>query len=388
MLGHSPLGASGAERWMNCPGSVGLSVGVNDEEDDTFSRPGTAAHALGEQCLRLGTEAWTYIGARAVEEEAGVVVDKEMADAVQFYLDEVRRCHPDRDQGNTWIERRFHCPTIHELSYGTSDLTHLALPVLHVWDFKYGAGIVVDVKENPQLMYYACGMLTDLGLWDTVETVVLHICQPRGFHHDGQHREWSISTVDLSVWLVSVLVPAMETALVSRETKSGEHCRFCPVRRRACPQLISDVEEVGAIMAKMEKKGGARELTNDELARFFELKLSSRIAFKAAEETIFARLQAGQAIPGTKLASAKANREWKDDAEAALTEQYKDRAFERKLKSPAQIEKLPEGEKFTARYAFKPDAGLVVVPAGDSRVAVSKDTKSMFEAATKKRKAK
>ena len=386
MQGHSPLGASGAERWMNCPGSVGLSVGVNDEEDDTFSRPGTAAHSLGELCLTGRFEAWQYVG----QELEGIPVDKEMADAVQFYLDEVRRCHPERNQGDTWIERRFHCPSIHELFYGTSDLTHVDLGwgILHVWDFKYGAGIVVDVKENPQLMYYACGMLTELELWDTVETVVLHICQPRGFHHDGQHREWSISTVDLSVWLFSVLVPAMERALVSRDTASGDHCRFCPVRRRACPQLLSDVEEVGAIMAKMEKKGGARELTNDELARFFELKLSSRIAFKAAEETIFARLQAGQAIPGTKLASAKANREWKDDAEAALTEQYKDRAFERKLKSPAQIEKLPEGEKFTARYAFKPDAGLVVVPAGDSRVAASKDTKSMFEAATKKRKGK
>ncbi|KKL70503.1 hypothetical protein LCGC14_1931500, partial [marine sediment metagenome] len=31
---HSPLGGSGAARWMRCPGSVALSYGVEDEESE------------------------------------------------------------------------------------------------------------------------------------------------------------------------------------------------------------------------------------------------------------------------------------------------------------------------------------------------------------------
>src|SRR5690606_938184 len=111
---------------------------------------------------------------------------------------------------NAFIERRFHCPSIHPLFYGTSDFCFLDADArtLHVWDYKHGAGIVVEVEDSPQLKYYACGMLEDLGLWDDIDRVVLHIVQPRGWHSDGPHRIWSISTDDLDAWLADVLVPA------------------------------------------------------------------------------------------------------------------------------------------------------------------------------------
>lgn len=386
--GHSPLGASGASRWMVCPGSVGLSHGRADEQDDTFSRPGTAAHTLAETALKAGYDAWTRVG----EQVNDVPVDKEMADAVQVYLEYVRTTFPDRHQGNSWVERRFHCPSIHKLFYGTSDFVFLAeeARTLYVVDYKHGAGIVVEVEGNKQLRYYACGVLEDLKLWDAVDKVVLVIVQPRGWHSDGPIRQSTVSTPELIAWLEDDLVPAMDEALVSRETRSGEHCRFCPARYAACPQILADLEELEAMLKSIEGRT-AKDLTNAQVARLLDLREVLKIAVKAAEDTAFARLNSGHSIPGWKLAPSKVNREWKPGAEAALKKKYKDRAYTKpELKSPAAVDSLPEGEKITARWAFKPEAGLRVVKATDSRPAVNKDTKSLFtpvkKSTTKKEK--
>lgn len=384
--GHSPLGASGSHRWMACPGSVSLSEGIHEEESE-HAITGTAAHAVAAECLTSGEDAWQWIGSYYGDEsdpESGIPVDKDMADAVQVYLDAVREAHPDRNQGNFFVERSFHCPSIHDLFYGTTDCAYYdeVAATLHVWDYKHGAGIVVEVKDNPQLKYYAVGALTELDLWLRVDTVVLHIAQPRGFHFDGPVREWSISVNSLAEWLRGELVPAMDRALVSRDTASGEHCRFCPARFRACPQLLADADELEGLL-----KMPAEELTNEQVARFLDLEDVLKIAGKAARQTAFNRMQAGHAIPGRKLAKAKADRVFKDGAEAAAKEKFGDAAYTAPaLKSPAQIEKLPEGAAFIAQWAYKPDNGLTLAKGDDARPAVSRETKSMFEAATKSRK--
>lgn len=410
LLAHSPLGGSGASRWMPCPGSVGLSEGIPPEEDDDeFSAPGNAAHAVAAYCLTTDCEAWELIGTRLSPGKdgklvftppnyrpaniEGIVVDKEMADAVQMYLDAIRYAHPDQDQGNTWVERRFHCPEIHELYYSQSDFTHLSTAApgfgfntLDVWDFKYGAGIVVEVKNNVQCMYYACGMLEDLGLWNTVDRVKLHIVQPRGFHFDGPIRSWSISTDDLWDWLWDILVPAMDTALVSNKTASGEHCRFCPARGRKCPQLMKDLDELEELVKKMNA-GTAAKLKPAENARILTLMVPAMIARKQALKNATGQLSVGHKVPGWKLAAARKNREFKEGAEAAAKKLFGKRAMtEVVLKSPAQIEALPEGKKFTTRWAFKPEGSLTVVPEGDARMEVSKETKSMFKPKPKKGK--
>lgn len=382
-MSHSPLGASGAHRWMKCPGSVGLGYGVDDPESD-HAALGTAAHHIGAECLKKGVDAWTFMDA-----PLDIPCDKEMADAVQVYLDTIRRWHPDRHQGNSLIERSFYCPDIHKYFYGTADFVYVGEREVHVWDYKYGAGIVVEVKENPQCMYYACGVLSDLALWDSrVDTVVLHIVQPRGFHYDGPVRDWSISVDDLHDWLWGTLVPAMDRALVSRDTVSGEHCRFCPSRLMACPQLAKDMDELEKLMKEFEGKGAA-DLSNDQVARYLDLFDTAKITAKAAEQVAFTRLSAGHEIPGRKLAAKRPNREWKKGAEKHIVKKFGKNAYtEPALKSPAQIDAMPEGKALTTRYAFKPDTGLTVVKGEDARQEVSPSTKSMFQKATNTRKGK
>lgn len=387
---------------MPCPGSVAQSRGVEDDESE-FAALGTAAHALGEYCLNGSWDAWEYIGdysyggiISSVERlgienaNRGFAVDKDMADAVQIYLDAVRMWHPKRNQGNFWVEKKFYSPSIHKFFYGQSDVVYLDEPekTLHVWDYKHGAGVIIEVPWNPQGMYYACGIMEELELWDTVDKVVIHIAQPRGWHSAGPIRHWSISTEDLLVWLEDTLVPAMDHSLVSSETQSGEHCRFCPARSRACPRLMEGMKEL-QIMVEEINKVGADKLTNVQVATFMDLFDVAKIVNKAAEKTAFTRLSAGAVVPGRKLANARANRTWKDGAEVAIKKKFGKKAMTVPvLLSPAKIEAMPEGETITARWAEKPDAGLTVVKAGDSRRAVNTDTKSLFKAAAKKRKGK
>lgn len=405
---HSTLGASGAFRWLppphggGCFGSVGLSYGISeDEDDDTFSKPGTAAHALAASCLTQGNDAWQSIG----EQFGGVDVDKEMADAVQMYADVIRYEYPDRHQGNSWIERGFHCPEIHDLCYGTADFVYWdeAARTLHVWDYKHGAGIVVDATNNVQCMYYACGVLEDLDLWLAVDTIVLHICQPRGFHFDGPIREWSIDVSDLEDWMMDVLIPGMENALVSRDTKSGEHCRFCPARLRACPQLMMDMGELwdiletlgvipggdqtleemeAAVKASLEGRT-ADKLDTEDLARGLDLLDLTPILKKAYERVAFNRMtQNGVMIENRKLVNKRMNRTMKDGGEKKAVKTFgKKRAFTvSELKSPAEIDKMPGGKAFTAEWAYKPKGDITIAKASDNRRPIEpKDVSKMFK---------
>lgn len=382
--GHSPLGASGASRWMKCPGSVSLSRGHSDEESE-HAALGTAAHELAAHCLTEDLDAWMMIGSPT----GGHIVDKDMADAVQVYLDYIRNHHVAQAH-NSYIEHRFHRPGLHKFFYGTTDFAFIDgnKRELTVVDYKHGIGVVVEAPNNPQLMYYAAGMVDELDLWHAIDTIRVVVVQPRAFHSQGPIREWTLTTEALDDWLTNDLIPAMNTALVSNDTMSGEHCRFCPVRSKACPQLLRDMDELEALVTEVESKSkGAEELTNEQLARFHDLFDVAKIVKKAADATTFNRLQAGATIRGCRLVSAKVNRTWKEDAEPALKEKFGKDAYEPEtLKSPAQIEKLAEGEKMTARWAFKPEAGLVLARGEDTRPSVNSETKSLFKPVKKGKK--
>ncbi len=89
-------------------------------------------------------------------------------------------------------------------------------------------------------------------------------------------------------------------------------------------------------------------------------------AFTAA---IDAQIQAraignGELIPGVVVKNSVTHRRWSDPETAAqlAQETIGDKAFERELLSPAQMEKLgDEGKSFVAVASFKPEAGKRVV---------------------------
>lgn len=61
-------------------------------KSSSYSSEGTAAHKLAEMCLLENKDARAFVGTIIETESDGSwEVTREMAEAVQFYLDEVRR---------------------------------------------------------------------------------------------------------------------------------------------------------------------------------------------------------------------------------------------------------------------------------------------------------
>jgi hypothetical protein len=355
--------------------------------------------------MRENIDTWTRLG----QVYEGSPVDKDMAVAVQSWLDLIRAAHPDRNQGNAWIERKFHCPSIHRLFYGTSDFIYYdALTrTLHVWDYKHGVGVIVEAENNPQGLYYGAGAVEELGLWDLVDTIVIHIVQPRAAHWKGPHRSWTVTAEFLGDWVEETLIPAMnraERVMVPvqgsdafyyevPEPVMGDHCQFCPVRHLKCPALLKTKERLEAMVLTYESLG-IEGFTPEERGEILDLTERLKPMVKGNNAEVAKLFAKGTAIPGWKQVRGKVNRRWPDtvklgEVELPIAEvarkEFGDAAFTKpELLSPAAMEDLPLGKAFAVRHAFKPEGALTVVRDTDGRSEVSRDTKPMFKPVAKK----
>jgi hypothetical protein len=359
---HSTLGASSMERWANCPGSVELlkHLGFVEVTDDPeYRRDGTAAHALAAICLETGADAWERIG----ETIADVEVSSEMANAVQVYLDRCRMGDPD----NCGIEQRISSER-HPLYYGTVDRWELYQKdrKLVVRDYKHGVGIVVEVEDNVQVLYYAWGIL-QLPDCANVETVELEIVQPRAWSGDGQKwHTWTVSADYVRKWGEEVLFPLMARVAFDRNLDPGAHCRFCPAKL-VCPVLVS----VFGAMAKADVSSLVH-VDDGTLGRDYGLIDAAKAYMKALTEQVDVRLKRGVEVPNAKLVMSKVDRVWKPEAETVMVQRYGDKALvPAVLKSPAEMEKVDtEAKALVKTWAFKPEGRLVAAPLSDKRKAV------------------
>ncbi len=369
---HSTLGASAAERWMECPGS---NVIINEldlppSEESDFAKEGTAAHEAAAHCERAGLDAWEIEGQTFL----GYVVDREMVDAIQDYLDEIARLRAEHlSLGNICKELTEYRVSgdFHPLFFGTVDKGIVGEQILDVIDLKYGAGIAVDAYENKQLKYYAVGILEKF-IGPLTGRVRLTIVQPRAYHEDGPIRSWETTFEELIAWKKTTLIPAMNRAEIDTTLTPGDHCRFCPAKI-VCPVLT-------AIFGASVKADASAlvNLSDTTLALDYSLIDASKHYWKAVEAEVFRRLNRGDVVSAGetkntfKLVPQKANRVFSPEAvEEAKKLFTQEELFVMKMATPAQIDKLgTKGKKFTKEFAYTPYTGLTVAPADDPRVGV------------------
>ena len=379
MTTHSKLGASGAERWMNCPGSVALldTLQVSEDTDEpSYRAEGTAMHEVAAECLKSGLDAWEYVG----RWKNGVDITTDMADAVQVYLDFCREAQAHNIR--TLIEQPV-SSMAHKDMFGTVDFAVVvgqpgiphcpigSLTAIKVVDLKGGQGIMVEATDNPQMKYYAFCLIETIQSEERVQfpdnlPVDLTIVQPRGFHMDGPIRSWSTTWGELRAWAYDVLIPAMQATSIDDTLEAGPWCRFCPAKL-VCPMLTS--------LFRAASTYNPQEIVHaDEasLGRSYQYIQGVKFYIKALEDETFRRLSQGKEVPGTVLVHKRANRVFKstvDDiplADAAAMELGPDAWTKPELKSPPEIEKLGErGKEFVKRWAFKPETGLTVALASD-----------------------
>jgi hypothetical protein len=238
---HSNLGASGAYRWMRCPGSVALSKDIPDKESP-YAREGSAAHYLSEQAfgslppVRPSILYSKDIG-KPCPKWPDITITQDMIDAIDIYWEHAMEVYLHCGK-HVAVEQPFNLNWLHAGLWGTNDLSGYdeQNSVLYVSDYKHGAGVSVEVVNNPQLMYYALGALgPDNPL--KVETVILSIIQPRAYHPDGAIRQWETTPDVIYKWANTVLSPAV-AAVESPDAPlvTGDHCKFCKAMA-VCPAV-------------------------------------------------------------------------------------------------------------------------------------------------------
>ena len=386
-IAHSPLGASGSGRWMNCPGSIQLQkkLGIFHTESGFAAKEGTAAHEVLAQCLADGMklEPLDFLGRTVVVEGTSFEVDQKMVEALNVCYNHVyENMKEARAMGRiiSYIEVSMQ-HSKHELMFGTTDCAIVAIRddgkvVIWVNDLKYGQGIVVEPTTS-QIKYYAT-LVADRLLkeeiiqsYDDIVLVYLTIMQPRIPHTDGLIRTKYLSGEQLYDWYSEMLVPAMkETENPDAVLQMGDWCTFCPVKTH-CPAMATAVVDFSSAKPPEEMDG-------DELGRAI-MKLDAIIKLKERYEAVaLKKAMRGEKIYGKKLVKQKANRKWREGiAELMLIEQYGEEAYTKKLKGIPDIEKLPDGKTFVAQYAFQPtDSGLTLAPLSDNR----KEAKTLMAA--------
>ena len=373
---------------MNCPGSVKLAARYPDTAG-AAAREGTFAHYVAQRCLEDGVAASSWLGKTSKNGEFACT--QEMVDAVQLYLDAVRSVsliYGVSGGADVQVEAKVQLPVaLGPGVYGTADALVWADRgrKLHVFDFKYGAGVMVPADDNSQLDIYAVGALMTFGDkrarfgLKNVE-VVVHIVQPRC----GSAAPWRSSeprmALDLLGWADSVLVPAAHATdndnadLVPGETQ----CRFCPAKVE-CPALREQTLEVAqAVFDDDElaepKAPDVERLSPEDVARLLAAAPRVRDYLNAVEKRAVELANGGGTVPGYKLVERAGVRRWTNeaDAEAALRGADVD-PFERpKLLSPAKAEKAlgRARAKLVAELAHKPVTGTVIVPDSDKRPAI------------------
>lgn len=389
---HSDVGASGMSRWSVCPGSVQLArrvaaMGAMPDTSSEFADEGTAAHEVAARCLESGADAWEFMSQKVTVGEREFIVDAEMVENVQVFLDAVREVCGEHD--TILVETHLSMPDYHPGIRGTADAIVLhrrsaehAINSFTLLDLKYGQGVAVEGPGNKQLRYYAAAAWFTLGeRAEAVSMVTMKIVQPRMEHPDGYVRGEALSTHQLGEWLETEMLPAIKrTEDPDAPCVAGEHCQFCPVALY-CKEVMGPFAEMFEAAGSLpEDEAKDNEVFLDTSAEALAA-LAERIplvkrAIKAIEREVFARLQKGNDVPGFKLVAKRTDRVWSEGADELLKLAFGDAAFNpAKLKSPAQIEKIKEGGKeFVAANAYKPEAGLTFAPASDNRDAVAART--------------
>ncbi|MEM0949566.1 MAG: DUF2800 domain-containing protein [Pseudomonadota bacterium] len=409
---HAEYGASGAKRYLECPGSIGLSrsLGPQPRKSSEFAAEGTLAHAIAETCLLTGKKPHDFVGETRTCEGYTFDIDDEFADAVKVYVDYVNglrlfgaEVHLEVAVDPSWAfggAAQGLPPT-----FGTAD-TLAYLPderSLHIVDLKFGRGVVVEAEGNPQIRYYGTGglgakvfqVLNGKPLAQMVDRVTLTIVQPRAWHAAGPARSETLSVRELTDWANDDLRTGIERAEADngQTFKPGSWCQFCPAfahckaRRDHAAAMATDLAAAAfggkplenvdpkKVPAAVQQHGA--NISPEDLSALLDKIALWRPWVKAVEDYAEDLVSNGGNIPGYALRPTTPRRHWQDDDEDKMRSRI---AFEtplrigevteRRLLSPAKVQKKIGKKKYdahVAQFVETRSTGMKLEPEDDPR---------------------
>lgn len=377
-MAHALLAPSSAHRWMHCPGSVHLERTIPEIVSE-FAVEGTAAHRLAEICLRDGSDAGRHVGKMYSVGEPGVVgsvdawlIEKEMAEYVQVYLDYVREV---AGGGRLLVEQRLPLTwlTREDGAHGTADAVIVGNEELVIIDLKYGAGVRVVADGNEQLLVYAAAAREHYSIFGNFEKITVVVVQPRLDHIDSL----TVTGPELDAFAVAVETAAAAVMAAGQDRRAlvpgDKQCRFCKAKA-VCPAVTAmSLAKATESFADLEAAAAV------DLARSMAAVDMVEGWCRAVRAEVERRLLGGSAVEGYKLVEGrKGSRKWTSEAEAGVEMGLMglgDDIWKKTLISPTQAEKLFKNDPsvWPALLAMvtQNQGPPSVAPASDKRPAVA-----------------
>jgi hypothetical protein len=371
---------------MHCTPSARLEATIPDSTSD-YAKEGKLAHAIAELKVRkkfIEPMSQRTFNTRHNKLKKDPLYQPEMESCTDEYLDyitETALSYATRPY--ITAERKLDFSRYVPQGFGTGDCLIIGEDTLHVIDFKYGQGVVVDVENNPQLMLYGLGALEAYRVLYTIKHIALTIIQPRA--QGDTVKEWNIEAEDLINWGAFTIRPLAERADKGEgDFVPGDWCRFCRAksqcRARATSNLALEAFSGKDAPSKVDSGEFPKPplLTDDEIGEVLIRATDIEKWATDLKEYALSAVLSGKPITGWKAVEGRSSRKF-DDISAAFADIEKagiDDAmlYERRPLTLAALEKAIGKSKFAeiaGTHIITPPGKPTLVPESDRRTAIT-----------------
>lgn len=390
---HAKLSASGAELWLNCPGSVHMAE-LFPEKTSPAAIEGTLAHELAQTMILSASSGSDQLDP---EREAEYRSEKDKVNAfysehenlegsfdgmkkilapyVDYVIEEYQKIKSKDPAAELMTEQHVDFSDIVPGGFGTSDVVIIGAEICEVIDLKYGKGVPISAINNPQIRLYTYGTMAAFDLSYDFSKVKMVIYQPR---LDSVTSE-ELSADDLRSWGKAVIAPAAKKALGKKLTyKPGPWCKshFCPAAG-SCKARAAEMHKFEEMMKK--RKADDAVLSGNEMGKALAAAREYTTWAKDLENEALAMAQEGETVTGWKVVESTSKRKYKSEeiVAATLEKAGYDPAliFEKKLLGITKMTQLVGKKEFKELLedpglVFKPEGAPTLAPESDKRPAI------------------
>jgi hypothetical protein len=240
--------------------------------------------------------------------------------------------------------------------FGSADLLGRIGDRAIVLDWKFGDGVVVDAVENAQGMFYsAAAMRTPETQWvfNGATEIEIIIVQP------PMVRRWVTTPERIKQFEAELVAAVKQSQKDDAAFNAGDHCRWCAAKP-VCPKMTGEVDRF--------MKTSLQTIDATQIGHYLQQADQIEDFIKSVREMAFTMLENDVPVSGYKLVAKRGTRQWanEDDAIKFLG----DKAFESKLISVAQAEKLVGKKNFPQELAVSVSTGNTLANEDDPRPAI------------------
>jgi hypothetical protein len=241
--------------------------------------------------------------------------------------------------------------------FGSTDLIGRLGNRAIVLDWKFGDGVMVEVEENPQLMFYAAAaMRTPEAQWafEGVTEIEMVIVQP------PEVRRWVTTPERIAKFELELVQAVKQAEKPDAKLTVGDHCRWCAAKP-ICPKMTGAVDR--ALKVQLDN------LDAPKISAYLKNADMLEEWIKDLRALALQMLESGAKLPEYKLVAKRAIRSWSDEEKAkvalfayGLTESE---VMETTVVSPAKAEKALKKRKIGL-----PEDLVVAISSGNTLASV------------------